>query len=1244
MWFHELRLDRLDLQRVELGAALVGDAVALRMQASARVYSWQLAWAQLSAQRLDSVPSKYELAAQIDAKHVNVHADVQEDAGGPLTHLAQMPALGALALHLQMSGPRDSVQTALDLHAGGLVASVKGDVNLTSSAADLAVDIDSPAMAPLFGVSWQRLSLHGQWHGTLAAPATTARLEATQVVAPDVRARTVQADLRGEANTLVLDGKIGSFQLDSPSLIIPDSQPLMLHAQAKFGDRARPIDFTLANALLSIRGRWNLASVDGSASASIADIKPFVALGGLDLIGHGTLDVKFAITKHLPRLDASTDLDIRGGAAPIAQLLEPHAHAECALLFRDDGIEFDNAHVEGSHARASLTGSILGGVLNLGWKASMPTLAALSPQLAGDLQASGAIKGHVPNLTLNADASGQFSAHGSASGPLNLALRLRDLPQHTNGSVQLSGVLDGAPLQLLANAEAATDGSVSARIEHGDWKSVHAQGAVHIDARNERPEGKIELQIAQLSDLDRLIGQPLQGSVDANVVLDERAGKNRAQVTVDAKDIGVPAQQFQQLQIRGYIDTPTKSAVLALRLDANTQLTGRPAHLKLEAHGPFDKLDLRANAMLDAVGDGEGPVDAAAQLDTAATLIADQSELRLTALKIDYRKQSLQLLAAASIRFGDGLSFDPLRFGSADGELQAAGRLTPTLDLRVSASNLSSAQLRALMPSLAVDGRVDAQAQLAGTLALPTGHIELHAVGLRAGSGAARGLPATNIEASAQLAQTTAQVDLQMHAGDGLDLKASGQAPLNGTAAMALKVDGAFDLNVLNPILEAGGQRAQGKAQIDAQLDGTPANPQAHGTLKLLGVNLQDYSRGARLTDVNATLSADGDTLQLKEFTARAGSGTLSAEGTVKMGEGAWPVDLKLSGHDAQPLASDLLTANVNLDLSLSGDLRGQLNAGGTVQVNKAVINIPNALPPDVQTLNVVRAGQKPPAPAAPGKVVVALDFKVTAARAIFVRGRGIDAELGGEAHVGGTASDVSVGGGFEMRNGTVSLAGTTLTFTDGRISFNGSGVKKKIDPALDFTATNNTGGGASATLHVGGFADAPSITLSSVPEMPQDQILSQLLFGSNNVAGLSTLQIAQIGAALATMGGGGGGFNPINTVQRKLGLDRLSIGGGASSGSSSGASGSAGTLGTAPGSNNENNAATIEAGRYISSRVYVGAKQSTAGPTQAQVQVDLTKKLKLQATLGTGGGSVQGATPQNDPGSSAGIAYQFEY
>ena len=117
-----------------------------------------------------------------------------------------------------------------------------------------------------------------------------------------------------------------------------------------------------------------------------------------------------------------------------------------------------------------------------------------------------------------------------------------------------------------------------------------------------------------------------------------------------------------------------------------------------------------------------------------------------------------------------------------------------------------------------------------------------------------------------------------------------------------------------------------------------------------------------------------------------------------------------------------------------------------------------------------------------------------------------------------------------------------------------------------------------------------------------------------------ATRQLLGSSRLVTLTGVGGGGINPLMAVQKSLGLDRLSVGGTSTGGTS------------------------IEAGRYVSERVYVGAKQTTSGATQAQVQVDLTKHLKLQATLSTGGGTAQGATPENDPGSSIGLSYQFEY
>ena len=145
---------------------------------------------------------------------------------------------------------------------------------------------------------------------------------------------------------------------------------------------------------------------------------------------------------------------------------------------------------------------------------------------------------------------------------------------------------------------------------------------------------------------------------------------------------------------------------------------------------------------------------------------------------------------------------------------------------------------------------------------------------------------------------------------------------------------------------------------------------------------------------------------------------------------------------------------------------------------------------------------------------------------------------------------------------------------------------------------------------------------------MPQDEILARLLFGES-ASQLTPLQIAQTAAALATLSGvGGSGPNPLARVQKALGLDRLSVGGGGSTG--------------APGA--QSSGASVQAGRYVSSRVYVGAKQSTTGFSQVEVDVDLSKRLKLQTRLGNGTTTAQGTTPENDPGSSVGMVYQFEY
>jgi translocation and assembly module TamB len=376
--------------------------------------------------------------------------------------------------------------------------------------------------------------------------------------------------------------------------------------------------------------------------------------------------------------------------------------------------------------------------------------------------------------------------------------------------------------------------------------------------------------------------------------------------------------------------------------------------------------------------------------------------------------------------------------------------------------------------------------------------------------------------------------------------------------------------------------------------------------------------RGAHVTDIGALSEAEGDTIRIGRFSARAGDGSIGASGTLGLG-GALPVDLTLTARRAKPLASDRLTAIMDADLTLRGALAGALAAGGTVTIDRAEIRIPDKLPASTPVLEVRHSGQPPPPPPAPPPDI-ALDLTVTAPGQVFVRGRGLFAEAAGRLHIGGTAAAPVPTGGFRLVRGQFNLAGTALQFTSGTVRFEGSG---KLDPALHLVASS-TSGNIIATLTVSGFASAPKITLSSEPPLPQDEILAQLLF-HQSAGSLSPVQLASVAAALAQITGVGGGvFSPLNSVRQELGLDTLTIGGG-----------------------QDGTGATLEAGRYVARGVYVGAKQAANGNgTQATVQIDLLRGLKLEGDVGTGGATLAtGAAAATDPyGTSVGLTYQFRY
>jgi translocation and assembly module TamB len=728
---------------------------------------------------------------------------------------------------------------------------------------------------------------------------------------------------------------------------------------------------------------------------------------------------------------------------------------------------------------------------------------------------------------------------------------------------------------------------VHAVIHQATWKSAHAEGEMTLATDKAQVHGRLSATIPQLQELQRLIGIQVGGSLVGNIAVQPDGQRTRAHLQLDGQDLSIAG------------------------------LSGS-AHLSGE--GFTDAFAFKAGVQLPKLN------GVAVTLGASGHLNLDTQEISLASALGSYGSQEIRLLEPARIYLANGVAVDLVKLGAQKAELDVQGQFAPTLALRATLRQVQPALVNVFLPNLLAAGVIEAHADLHGSFTAPVGEVTVNALGVQSADDAALGLPPANIRVTAGLRGHTADVDARLDAGPASQLTALGQAPLAADGEVDMKISGKVDVGLMNAFLEARGQHAAGQLDIDATVTGEVAAPQIAGTLDLKDGKINDYGRGLSLTDINAQIIGNEAGLQIKSFTASAAPGTISMTGRVGVLQKGVPVDLQITARNAQPLVSKLITANLNADLTIKGTARERLDVAGKMHLNRTLIGIPNGMPLNVAVLDVRRRGKKvivvPEKP-----LIIGLDVAVQAPQDILVEGRGLEARMRGDLQVSGTTAAPLVSGGFDLDRGTFSLATGRLNFTEGRVSFNGAGLQNKIDPTLDFTA-QATVADTTATMHITGLADAPVFDFSSSPAKPQDEIMALLLFGAPTQQ-LTPLQLAQVGAALASMSGIGGGnsLNPLVKIQKSLGLDRLSIGAGATNAQTG-----------------QDSGASIEAGRYISKRVYIEAKQTTAGASQVEADIDLTKRLRLQTRLGNGTASVQGTTPDNDPGSSIGLIYRFEY
>src|SRR4029453_1165762 len=173
-----------------------------------------------------------------------------------------------------------------------------------------------------------------------------------------------------------------------------------------------------------------------------------------------------------------------------------------------------------------------------------------------------------------------------------------------------------------------------------------------------------------------------------------------------------------------------------------------------------------------------------------------------------------------------------------------------------------------------------------------------------------------------------------------------------------------------------------------------------------------------------------------------------------------------------------------------------------------------------------------------PSAMPIRLALTVNAPRAVFVRGRGLDAEMSGTLQVAGNPSAPQVTGGLTMVRGDFTLAGRRLVFTKGVVTLDNL---DRIDPRLDFVASTSVDS-RTVEIAITGTSRAPLIAVTSSPPLRQDEAMALLLFGKP-ASILRAFELIQVAQTLAEPPGKDApATGLLGRLRQSLGLDQLRL------------------------------------------------------------------------------------------------------
>lgn len=380
------------------------------------------------------------------------------------------------------------------------------------------------------------------------------------------------------------------------------------------------------------------------------------------------------------------------------------------------------------------------------------------------------------------------------------------------------------------------------------------------------------------------------------------------------------------------------------------------------------------------------------------------------------------------------------------------------------------------------------------------------------------------------------------------------------------------------------------KGEVDLAMSGRlpSLNDSFEGTLQFSDGVFEHGDLGMVLNRISADAALGSGTVTLRSFSARGrAGGSLDGSGSMAIdGSGRSDVAIRANRLVVTERREGSATVSGTLSLNQQPDL---LEITGDLTVDEGEINLDNLPQGGPPTLDVSFRQPDEEEEEEQAQASTNLDIQLNAPGRIDIRGRGVNAELGLDADIQGPIGSPEITGSAEIVRGRFDLLGKRFEFADSTVRL----APELGESRLSVSAQHETRDDILAILNVTGTISRPEIELTSQPVLPEDEVLSRVLFGRSPTQ-LTALETARLAAALAQLSGGGG-FDLLGGIEQALGLDTFDVGSGAGGG------------------------VEVTSGKYLTENVYLEVRSGAAGAPGLAIEWEPLENIEVEAATNTG-------------------------